>query len=113
MENLRILREKRKKNQLNVAMHVGVTQETISNYESGRAYPSVPVLIKLAKYLNTSVDYLLELADDPTPIRFMNGEKLTEEEQDILNRYNYLATEDKLKLVGYMDALKDLTTIKN
>lgn len=35
MENLRKIREKRHKNQLNVALEVGVTQESISMYESG------------------------------------------------------------------------------
>lgn len=35
MENLRIIREKRNKSQLNVAISIGVTQEAISMYESG------------------------------------------------------------------------------
>lgn len=105
MENLRIIREKRSKNQLNVAINVGVAQEMISAYESGKAYPSANTLIKLAKYLDTSTDYLLGLTDDPTPIRFMGESKLTEEEQALLNKFINLANEDKLKLVGYMDAL--------
>lgn len=46
MENLRKIREKRHKNQLNVALEVGVTQESISMYESGVGYPSATVLIK-------------------------------------------------------------------
>lgn len=49
MENLRIIREKRHKSQLNVAMAVGVKQESISMYESGVSYPSAKVLIALAK----------------------------------------------------------------
>lgn len=105
MENLRIIREKRGKNQLNVAINVGVAQEMISSYESGRSYPSASTLIKLAKFLDTSTDYLLGLTDDPTPIRFMGDAKLTKEEQELLNKFAYLANEDKLKLLGYMDAL--------
>ena len=34
-----------------------VTQETISAYESGKAYPSVETLIKIAEFLNTSTDF--------------------------------------------------------
>ena len=71
MENLRKIREKRHKNQLNVALEVGVTQESISMYESGVGYPSATVLIKLAKYLETSTDYLLGLTDDDTPIKYI------------------------------------------
>ena len=72
MENLRIIREKRHKNQLNVALAVGVTQESISMYESGVSFPKANILIKLAEYLQTSTDYLLGLTDDDTPIKYMN-----------------------------------------
>lgn len=109
MENLRIIREKRHKNQLNVALAVGVTQESISMYESGVSYPSVIVLIKLAKYLETSTDYLLGLTDDDTPIKYMNR-NLTNKEKELLERFIYLATEDQLKLIGYADSLNNKVT---
>ena len=105
MENLKIIREKKGRNQLNVAINVGVTQEMISSYESGKANPSVKTLINLAKYLETSTDYLLGLTNNPTPIKFMGDAKLTKEEQILLYKYNCLAVEDKQKLIGYMDAL--------
>ncbi len=109
MENLRIIREKRHKNQLNVALAVGVTQESISMYESGVSYPSATVLIKLAKYLETSTDYLLGLTDDDTPIKYMNR-NLTNKEKELLERFIYLATEDQLKLIGYADSLNNKVT---
>lgn len=102
MENLRRIREKRHKNQLNVALAVGVTQESISMYESGIGYPSATILIKLAKYLETSTDYLLGLTDDDTPIKFMNR-NLNDKEKELLDKFIYLATEDQLKLIGYAD----------
>ena len=109
MENLRIIREKRHKNQLNVALAVGVTQESISMYESGVSYPSDIVLIKLAKYLETTTDYLLGLTDDDTPIKYMNR-NLTNKEKELLERFIYLATEDQLKLIGYADSLNNKVT---
>ena len=109
MENLRIIREKRHKNQLNVALAVGVTQESISMYESGVSQPSAIVLIKLAKYLETSTDYLLGLTDDDTPIKYMNR-NLTNKEKELLERFIYLATEDQLKLIGYADSLNNKVT---
>ncbi len=109
MENLRIIREKRHKNQLNVALAVGVTQESISMYESGVSYPSATVLIKLAKYLETSTDYLLGLTDDDTPIKYMNR-NLTNKEKELLEKFIYLATEDQLKLIGYADSLNNKVT---
>lgn len=109
MENLRIIREKRHKSQLNVALAVGVTQESVSMYESGVGYPSATVLIKLAKYLETSTDYLLGLADDDTPIKYMNR-NLSNKEKELLDKFIYLATEDQLKLIGYADSLNNKVT---
>ena len=109
MENLRIIREKRHKNQLNVALAVGVTQESISMYESGIGYPSATILIKLAKYLETSTDYLLGLTDDDTPIKYMNR-NLNDKEKELLDKFIYLATEDQLKLIGYADSLNSKVT---
>ncbi len=109
MENLRIIREKRHKNQLNVAIAVGVSQESISMYESGVSYPKANILIKLAKYLETSTDYLLGLTDDDTPIKYMT-KSLTNKEKELLERFIYLNTEDQLKLIGYADSLIKVTT---
>lgn len=106
MENLRIIREKRHKSQLNVAIAVGVQQESISMYESGVSYPSAKVLMELAKYLSTSTDYLLGLTDDDTPIKYMNR-VLNSKEKELLERFIYLKAEDQLKLIGYADSLRD------
>lgn len=107
MENLRKIREKRHKNQLNVALAVGVTQESISMYESGVSLPKANVLIKLAQYLQTSTDYLLGLTDDDTPIKYMN-KSLSNKEKELLEKFIYLKTEDQLKLIGYADSLNKI-----
>lgn len=51
------------KNQKQMAEILCVSQATISNWEAGRKIPEVPMLISIAKYFNTSVDYLLGLVD--------------------------------------------------
>lgn len=109
MENLRIIREKRHKSQLNVAIAVGVKQESISMYESGVSYPSAKVLIALARYLETSTDYLLGLTDDDTPIKYMN-KILNKKEKELMEKFIYLKTEDQLKLIGYADSLTNKVT---
>lgn len=47
--------------QTELAERVGVRSASISGYESGKASPSVDVLIKLAKALNVSLDYLCSI----------------------------------------------------
>lgn len=66
MENLRIIREKRNINQVKIAVDLKISQESISKYETGKAFPSKDILIKLADYLNCSIDYLLGRTDNPT-----------------------------------------------
>ena len=105
MENLRKIRERQNKSQVNVAVNIGVAQEMISSYESGKAYPKADTLIKMAKYLETSTDYLLGLTDDPTPVRLYNKSNLSETEINLLIKYSKLAVEDQIKLAGYIDAL--------
>ena len=105
MENLRKIREKRNINQLKIAMDIGITQESISKYETGNAFPSKEILIKLADYLNCSIDYLLNRTDNPN----INKEKISKEDEKIENlifRYKSLSDENKNKLEGCLLALE-------
>lgn len=105
MENLRKIREKRNINQLKIAMDIGITQESISKYETGNAFPSREILIKLADYLNCSIDYLLNRTDNPN----MNKEKISKKDEKIENlifRYKSLSDENKNKLEGCLLALE-------
>lgn len=106
LENLRIIRKKRNKNQLNVAIAVGVSQELISMYENGNTQPSIDILIKLAKYLETSTDYLLGLTNNDTQIKYMDR-KLNKKEQELFEKFIYLKNEDQIKLMGYAESLME------
>lgn len=64
---IRDLREDRDLTQKQLGEAVGVSQRTYAYYESGQRMLTPQVLCALAKFHNTSVDYLLELTDDPRP----------------------------------------------
>ena len=105
MENLRIIREKRNINQQKIAVELEISQESISKYENGNAFPSREILIKLADYLNCSIDYLMGRTDNPS----LNKEKLSAKDEEIENlifRYNRLSNENKNKLEGCLLALE-------
>ena len=63
--NLRIrdLREDRDLTQKQLAQLLGCTQQTYSRYESGEITIDIYNLVKLAKFYNTSCDYLLGITD--------------------------------------------------
>lgn len=105
MENLRIIREKRNINQQKIAVELEISQESISKYENGNAFPSREILIKLADYLNCSIDYLMGRTDNPS----LNKEKISTEDEKIENlifRYNKLSDDNKNKLEGCLLALE-------
>ena len=68
-QRLRDLREARDLPQRLLAELLHVSQATYSRYESGSLDIPSAALIALARFYETSIDYLLGLTDDPTPYR--------------------------------------------
>lgn len=50
--------------QVDLAKKLGVTKQTVSNWENDNIQPSVEMLIRVAKLLNVTTDYLLGMDDD-------------------------------------------------
>ena len=64
---LRDLREDADLNQTQVAKYLGMSQTGYSKYETGENDIPTQVLIKLARFYGTSVDYILGLSDIRSP----------------------------------------------
>ncbi len=56
---LKELRERIGLTQRDLGKIVGISDTTVSSYETGDSSPSIKVLIKLADYFNVSVDFLI------------------------------------------------------
>ena len=69
MMRIRDLREDNDLTQKQIAEYLHIAQNTYSQYENGQRQIPVDVLIALASYYNTSVDYLLGLTDQRKPYR--------------------------------------------
>ena len=67
MLRLKDLREDRDLKQEDVAKILNITQTNYSKYELGKINIPISSLIKLAKFYNTSVDYLLGLTSETKP----------------------------------------------
>ena len=65
--HLRALREDRNLSQKQLAELLQVHQTTYSDYELGNINIPVEVLIQLAEFYHTSVDYLVDYTNDPRP----------------------------------------------
>lgn len=64
-QRIRDLREDRDLNQTQVANYLGMSQTGYSKYETGENDIPTAILIRLAIFYQTSVDYLLGQTDCP------------------------------------------------
>ena len=62
---IRDLREDRNLNQTEIAKLLGMSQTGYSKYETGENDIPTAILIKLARFYDTSIDYLLGETNDP------------------------------------------------
>ena len=69
LKRLKELRRQRRITQQKLAIELGMSQNTISRYESGEREADYQTLILFADYFDVSIDYLLERTDDPAFIR--------------------------------------------
>ena len=73
-QRIRDLREDKDLNQTQIAKILGMSQTGYSKYETGENDIPTAILIKLARFYNTSIDYLLGETDRKT--RYPNSRHL-------------------------------------
>ena len=67
MKNIKLIRVINDFTQLKVQMDTGISQSTLSKYETGEAIPTIDNLMILADYYHTSLDFLMDLTDERKP----------------------------------------------
>ena len=67
MKNIKLIRVIKDYTQLKVQMDTGISQSTLSKYESGDVIPTADNLVILADYYKTSVDFLMDRTDERRP----------------------------------------------
>lgn len=64
---LKELREDSDIKQKHLAEYLHIKQNTYSQYENGQRQIPLELLIMLAEFYNTSIDYIVGLSDEPKP----------------------------------------------
>lgn len=108
MKNLKKIVKAKNKSLTSLAVKLEVSQEAMSQYISGKIKPKTSTIIEMAKILNTTTDYLLDLTDNPNPVDFT----LTEKEYNLISNYRNLNNEEKIKIETYIQAIVDLKNDK-
>lgn len=86
---LKELRKKENLTQGQLASKIGITRDTLANYETGRREPDFTTLKNIASYFNVSTDYLLgsEEIDNSDLLAAHIDDNLTEEERIEIEKY--------------------------
>lgn len=97
-QRIRDLRKQKRMSQTELAKSAGVSQTTVTAWETGKAEPSSSAVAKLADIFNVTTDYLLgrpnkqetkkddvELSDDDV-IMTWRGKPLSDEDKELIRR---------------------------
>ena len=101
MNRLKSLRLEKDLYQSDIAKIIGVTTSAYSFYENGKRDMSTDIVIKLSKFFDVSVDYLLGISDERRSSNENNQEFI-----DFYENYKELEDDDKDILKAMFEAIK-------
>lgn len=107
MNNLYKIRTERKMSQLALSVKLGVAQGTVSAYESGKAFPSVPTLIKLCKIFNVSADFLLDMTDVRYSVKDFCDKDMSPSELELVTHFRKLSYPQQNKALGIIIGMSE------
>ena len=102
--NLRLTRKMQEQNisQADLCKITGLTTSMISYYCSGQRLPTMPAAIKIAKALNTTVDYL---ANDTSYLVAENEIPYSSKKSHFNSLFNLLNQDGQAKVITYIEDL--------
>lgn len=104
---LKQIRQQRKWSQKDLSKRIGVSNVSISGYESGNRYPDTDTLSKLADVLEVSTDYLLgrDVPDWASTKDVTDLERVLKLNDTLEYRGEKLSNEDRQQLLRVIEAI--------
>ena len=95
LDNLRFLRKERKLSQQKLAEELGISQQSINQYENHYIEPDIELLSRMADFFNTSLDYIVGRTDIVGKTDELMSFPMKTDEVEMLNRYRLLNEKEK------------------
>jgi transcriptional regulator with XRE-family HTH domain len=110
MNGIRYFRKKNHMTQTELANVIGVTQTSVSQWESGRNYPDIKTAKRLADIFGATLDQILGSDDMTEEDLRLAGEpfRLIPERSDDMSDEDALLLDQKIRLIELMDKLSPL-----
>ncbi len=111
MIRLAELRKEKGLTQRQLADKFGISGGNVCDYEKGRIEPSISRMIEFADFFEVSLDYLLGRSDFVGNVSVNVSPNNVE--QEVLNALKCLSNEEQQRVLGYVNALRDVKRLKN
>lgn len=114
MNNLKKIRKSKKYTQQEIADYLNVSRNTYSRYERDVFKMDHDTLIKLSKYFNVSVDYIIGNIDEPVTLdelQFLKELKIKSDDE-LLSSGKYDFVDDSGKRISKEDIKKMLEILR-
>ena len=99
-------RNKRSLSQLALSKLIGVSQQTIGSWETGRTSPDLLMLVNLADFFDVTTDYLLGRTKNRKllePAQPPATPALTPQDQELLRKYHILTPNSRAAVDAVLD----------
>ena len=105
LPNLKLLRRESGISQQKLADSIGMSQQSINQYENHDTEPDILTLCKLADFFETSVDYLIGHTDIRSHIEPTSAYHLNADEGAIIDKYRALTLKERACVAQVIDTL--------
>ena len=105
MNNLKKIIDEKGYSKEKVATSIGIAESTIYNYIARERTPYLNTLISLAEFFNTSLDYLVDLTDNPIKVDDIDFINKDPELNQLIQNIMSLPKEKRELVIAYVRGL--------
>ncbi len=103
VQRLKELRQKHGLSQNALGEAIGVTQQSVNKYENHGVEPDIQMLIAIADYFQTSVDYLIGHSDIDHKFEVLHPCDLNEDEERLIHAWRKLNAKEKASIFSILE----------
>ena len=107
LPNLKLLRKEHGISQQMLADLMGVSQQSINQYENNSIEPDIALLTQMADYFNTSIDYIVGRTTIRRPIEHVEVFQLNQDETTVITQYRTLKAKEQLCIRSMLQILTE------
>ena len=107
LPNLKVLRREKGISQQTLADFLGISQQSINNYENKTIEPDIDMLKRMADYFGTTIDYITGYSNTRYPVENTSAYHLNADEGDVITKYRALTPKERACVAQVIDTLLD------